>query len=429
LCFTAIAQPSNSDAVISLSLKEAIQLAIKQSPAVQAARFQTYEASSKVDQARSALRPQVAFQAAASNLTTNSRALGFNFPGVPAVVGPLAVLDARVTVQQSIVDRSLKEAVIAAGKRAEAQHWNETDTREATALAIVDKYLQILQSDRQVERARARLATANSLLRQASDLINAGVASKLDESRAEGRMLTEQATLSQLLGQRKIQHIELQQLLGMSPDQPLRLTDSLFPLSEADEEVGRSESLSADVEKRPSTRAVEAEMVALNADKRTTEAERYPVVGIAADYGYFGNVLANRAGTYTLRATISIPIYLGGRVSADERTAEERLRVAEQMLKAERLRARAEIMSAQTALEASRVSYESARRATLAATTGLELARARFEGGLCTNIDVISGQEILAEAEAFEIETLFQYYVARATLARAKGDIMSVFNK
>jgi len=58
-----------------------------------------------------------------------------------------------------------------------------------------------------------------------------------------------------------------------------------------------------------------------------------------------------------------------------------------------------------------------------AADESVELSQLRFEAGLTSNIDVVSAQQDQARADELEIQTLYDYYLAQANLAKAVGDV------
>jgi outer membrane protein TolC len=61
--------------------------------------------------------------------------------------------------------------------------------------------------------------------------------------------------------------------------------------------------------------------------------------------------------------------------------------------------------------------------ATDAARETLELARLRYEGGLTSNLDVVTAQGELAQSEEATIRARYIGWVAEAKFARARGDV------
>jgi outer membrane protein len=57
----------------------------------------------------------------------------------------------------------------------------------------------------------------------------------------------------------------------------------------------------------------------------------------------------------------------------------------------------------------------------------LDLARGRFGAGVTDNIEVISAQDSLARANDNQIDALYRFSEARASLARAIGRVEETF--
>jgi len=126
-------------------------------------------------------------------------------------------------------------------------------------------------------------------------------------------------------------------------------------------------------------------------------------------------------------STARDPLYLGGRTEAQISAASARTSEAGEQLRAARLHTRTEAETSQIELGTARESYLTAARATESARTSPTLAQARFEGGLADNIEVVSAQQALAAAEALGSRYLYEFYIARAKLAKARGNLLSVF--
>jgi outer membrane protein TolC len=415
------------DVPIRLTLRQALEIAARDSPSVQIARLRTAEAASRIDVARSALRPQVDIRVGGAYRTANLGAtLGISLPGLPDVVGPFQQFDARLAVTEKL-DLGSWRGIRAATERAGEQRWREASARESVALAVVDTYLQAVATEARIESAQARLDTANALLVQVRQFNEAGTASRLDEARALTRAEIERSSISALQAERTIRQTMLMNLIGESPGRPVVLLDRLSPPESRPRLVAArfdsSTAVTADM------LAAEAEMRVAIAEKEQIEAARYPTVTVEGDFGTFGRSVVDYQPTYTVRATVSVPLSTGGRVDAAIGAAELRVRSAEQELRQARLQRETDLLSAQVEVDAALGAHAEMAQAVIAARTTVRMAQARFGGGLSTNLDVLAAQEILADAEAVEIQCRYRYYVARARLARASGDIMAIFER
>jgi outer membrane protein TolC len=121
----------------------------------------------------------------------------------------------------------------------------------------------------------------------------------------------------------------------------------------------------------------------------------------------------------TLSATV--PLFDGGVTAQRIREAEarvEQLRAAEAQL---RQGIELDVRRAMLTLASAAEELVAADKIIEQAQEGLRIANVRFTAGVSTNLEVITAQAALSQAEANRIQTLFSVNVARAQLERATG--------
>src|SRR4051794_26680794 len=94
-----------------LSLRQALDVALKQSPQIQIAKLRELQAQSGVRAVRSGLFPQLSIGASSGYENLNLKALGFTAPGLPESTGPLQQFDLRPSLNQTIYDPGLRKAL------------------------------------------------------------------------------------------------------------------------------------------------------------------------------------------------------------------------------------------------------------------------------------------------------------------------------
>ena len=178
-------------------------------------------------EARADLLPQIRASVAESRQTINLEAYGFTLPGVPPLVGPFNVFDARAHVQQSILDLRAIHRTHAAGDALEAARQDELGARDLVVVACGQLYLQALAGEARIAAARAQLATAESLLGIARDRRASGLGAGIEVLRADVQ--------AQSLRQRQIvaeqeaakQKLQLARAIGLPLGQRFRLADPM----------------------------------------------------------------------------------------------------------------------------------------------------------------------------------------------------------
>jgi len=142
---------------------------------------------------------------------------------------------------------------------------------------------------------------------------------------------------------------------------------------------------------------------------------------LSGNYGAAGVNVGNSHGVFLAGATLSIPIFAGGRATADVLQAEATLKQSRQQLENLRAQIDYEIRTALLDLNAAADQVQVARSSLDLANETLTQARDRFTAGVADNLEVIQAQEALATANENYIASLYAHNVAKISLARAIG--------
>ncbi len=119
----------------------------------------------------SQLLPNVNGRLAETRQKVNLAAFGFPLPaGVPAVVGPFDVFDARVGLSQSVFDLHAINDARAQAHDAAAARYSVKSARDLVVLVAANLYLRGLAESARADSADAQLKTAQALFDQAGDL-------------------------------------------------------------------------------------------------------------------------------------------------------------------------------------------------------------------------------------------------------------------
>ena len=342
--------------------------------------------------------------------------LGFNFP---TVIGPFHYFDVRAGLEQSLLDFTRLRNYRAAQENVQAVQFAAQDARDLVVLAVTGGYLQVIASMARVDSARAQVQTAKATYQQAVDRHDAGLAARIDVTRSQVELQTNQQRLTAVENDLAKQKISLARLIGLPPGQDLTLTDTLpyAPLAN----LTLEQALTRAATNRADLKSAEAQVRAAEIAKQAASAERLPTLQVSGDYGVIGTSPVSSHGTFSVTGSVRFPVFQGGRVQADVEQADaalEQRRAEYQDLKG---RVDADVRSAFLDLTsaASQVTVSESNR-TLAADT-LAQARDRFAAGVADTVEVVQAQEAVAAAERDYIAALFAHNLAKASLARAMG--------
>lgn len=411
-----------------LTLKQAVDLALKQNPEVQIAVLNFAESRQDRNLARAGLLPRADLRVSEQAQRENLQALfGRPFPGFSQHIGPFGIFQAGPGFSFPIFDLTAFRRWQAASRETRASHEDVQNVREQTTLMVVSQYLGSLQAAANVTAVQSQVQLAQALYDQASDLQKHGVGTGLDTLRAQVELENEQQRLIESQTQYQTSLYGLSRMLNLDPNRPIELTDKLsffetpeFPGDTTLEQAyaGRPEMLALD------EREHEAEL-----ERKGAREQRLPSLGFNGNWGYTGLGIDSAIPTYTYTATIDVPLVTGGRIRAQVSKSDLELKKIEQARQDLRNRIALEVKTSLAQLEAARHEVDVANQAVKLAEEEVSQARDRFAAGVANNIEVVSAQDSLERAHDNQIVALYTYNQSRADLARATGHIQDLYAK
>jgi outer membrane protein TolC len=409
-----------------LSLKEAVSIAFANSPLLRQAEARVGETAAARDQARAALLPQLSVGVFEALRTVNLEAQGIQVPEIPGIgrpipirVGPFSQFDARGFLNQEVLNFQQRYTHKAAGARLEATEAETLNVRELLTLSVVVGYVNAQRSQASAATLRKQLALSRQLLTITTDRAGQGVASTLDVSRAEQQSNNLQQSLLEAENALTLAKLELAKGIHaqISADYELAEIASFYDTTVPAEK----EALATAFESRPDYRAAQAQLRAAELDLRSSRAERYPSLVFAADYGQSGRKPFQNLNTYRVQGSLNIPVFLGGRISADVRQAQSRIELAEAYIEEVRAQVETDVLSAIANVNSAKRQVAVAESTIALGQQEVDLSTARFTSGVTDNTEVVNAQDRLARAEDNRIRALFHLQMAQAGLQRAMG--------
>jgi len=345
----------------------------------------------------------------------------FGFPAPDPIVGPFNVFDARVSLSQALVDVAAFNTHRAAALNARAETLGIRTARELVVLVAVNLYLEAVTDASRVEVTRAQLDTAEALLRQAQNLKASGLVAGIDVVRASVQVQNQRQKRIVAENEFEKAKLRLVRAIGLPPGQALTLVDAVpfAPLGA----LSLDQALAAAYGARADYLAARDRMAAAEAATRAASAERLPSLVLEADYGTLGQRVSTAHPTYSIAATVKVPLFEGGRERGRRAEADGQLRQRRAEFEDFRGRIDLEVRSAFLDVQAAAQQVEAARTTVSLADEELAQARDRFAAGVVGNIEVTVAQESVAAAAESYIAALYHHNVAKANLARAVGGV------
>ncbi len=416
----SVSQGQPASGPISLSIADAIDRALKYNLGSILAGQDVRIASAARIRSLSELLPKANGTVNETVEQLNLAAFGFtSFPGVPSVIGPFSIFDARAHYAQTAWDFRFFHELKAASERVTASTLGQQDTRELVVLVTTNLYLNAVAGASRVDAARAQLKTAQAVYDRAVVLKDTGVVPGIDVLRSQVQLQGQQQRVIAEENDLAKHKLNLARAIGLPQGQAFNQTDTFVT---ALANIPRLEdALAAALEARADYRRATALVRAAEESRKAAAGRRLPSLFVNADYGAIGVAPGRSHGTVTVGGTLLIPIYTGERAKAEILEADALLeqRKAEESNLRDRIEydVRTADLDIRSAAEQVRVA-QSARDL---AQQQLVQAQDRFSAGVTNGLEVTQAQEAIATADENYISSLYSLNVAEAALARAMG--------
>jgi multidrug efflux system outer membrane protein len=300
---------------------------------------------------------------------------------------------------------------------------NEWAQKEVTSTLVADlatAYFQLRELDLELEISKRTFASRSDSLHLTTTLEEHGIDSLLDVRQSEQLVYTAATEIPDFERQIALQENAISILLGNKPgDVPrgLRLTEQ--PHS-PEIPAGLPSSL---LERRPDVREAEENLIAANAQIGVARAAYFPQISLTGSAGYESPALTNLftgpAGIWNLAASVTQPIFEGGRLKSNVRLAEAQ---HEQMLLTYEQTIQGAFRDVSNGLVAYRKNQEfrvQQEHLLESSRDAARLSEVRFKAGTTDYLEVLTNEtnsfsaELgLAQAQANELIALVQIYQA-----------------
>jgi outer membrane protein TolC len=350
-----------------------------------------------------------------------TRGINFHLPGfsTPTIVGPFDYTDARAYASFSVFDYSLHKSYRAAKESERAAQLSFKDARDLVVQSVANAYLLVIAGSSRVQALRAQVNTDQAIYERTADQKRAGTAAAIDVLRANVELQQQQQQLIAQQNQVAKDKLALGRVIGLPAGQQFAITDTepYSPLAA----MTPDQALRTAFEQRADFQSARASVRAADDSVSAARAERYPNVGVAADYGDVGSTLNNSHGTFTFVAFAKFNIFDGGRISGDIVQAQAALKQRQDEMADLSGQIDYQVRAALLDMESAADLVAVARNNLNLANQTLSQAHDRFASGVTDTIEVVQAQGSVAIANDNLISALYAHNLAKVELARALG--------
>jgi outer membrane protein TolC len=409
-----------SNEVIRLTLQEAVNMALRYNlGAIESGENAQITRGQRLI-ALSNMLPQVGAGASENVSQVSVATLGIkNVPGIPRVIGPYSYSTVDATLTQTLFSFESIQRFRAARTAEQAAQLSYQDILDVVTLTVGNAYLQVIETSSRIEAQQAQVRNAQALYDQAVGEYQAGTSPRIDATRTEVQLHTEEYNLSVARNNFAIAKLTLARAIGLPLGQAFEIADQL-PYSDINPptiEDALKTAYSSRSDFRAALDSQKAAQQTLSADK----GERYPVVAVNGDYGDVGTTFGHSNGNFSVQAGVRIPIFTGGRIKGDITQAEAALR--QRKAEAENTRGQVDydVRTAFLNLNADKEQVDVAQKNVALANENLARSKDRFTSGVTDSVEVVQSEQSLASANDQYITSVYNHNLAKLMLARSLG--------
>ncbi len=408
-----------------LTLKQTIELAIRNSRSIQESRLTLERTQASLREAEAQNFPTVAANggltfSAQDRAVANATNTGFD--GTSSTNS--TSLSATVQTSYSVFTSGQRSAAIRASRgQVRFQELQLESDTEQLILDVTNNYYDLQGAIEQVRIARDTLTQAEQSLRDAQALERAGVGTRFDVLQAEVDRANAQQDLTQQISQQEIARRQIVQQLGLSQSVDITAADPIVPAGVWDLSLEQSIVLAYKNRAELEQQLVQREISTQN--RRRALAQLGPQVTLQASSGVSRTLDTNQGAVYegflpNFSATVGVnwTLFDGGQARAQADQQESNIAIAENQFASNREQIRFQVEQAYSTLRSSFDNIQVTALAVQNATEALRLARLRFQAGVGTQTDVLQQQTALTRAEVNSLTAILNYNRAIASLQR-----------
>jgi multidrug efflux system outer membrane protein len=303
-----------------------------------------------------------------------------------------------------------------------ATEWARQEVVSTLVANVAAAYFQLRALDLQLVISKRTLDSRQESLRLTRVLANGGATSLLDVRQAEQLVFTAAAEIATLQQQIEQQENFLSILMGQNPGDIARgqsLTEQHQP---PEIPPGLPSEL---LERRPDIREAEEQLIAANAEIGVARAAYFPQISLNGTGGLQSSALSNLftgpAGAWSFGASLTQPIFTGGKLRSGVRLAEARQKTAVLVYQQSIQTA---FRSVSDALVASRKAREFREQEELlfqSAQDAARLSHMRYTGGVTGYLEVLTNETNAFSAELAVVQAHQNELLALVELYEALG--------
>jgi outer membrane protein len=427
LAFPALAQES-------LTLEQAVDLALQKHPAIEAAGQQVKAAEARIGQARSGYLPKVNYQEMAarsnnpvfvfSSLLTQHQFTEQNF-NINQLNRPgfLDNFQSLVSVDQTIWDnRATKNQVKMAETGRAISAEDERRERLNTTTRVVQAYFGATLAQAALDTAQEAVKSAEADLKRAESVRAAGMSTEADVLSIRVHLADVREQQVRRAADLEVARAALNEALGLPLDTLHQLATALNPATLTTAEATTFESQA--LQQRPEIRQVRLAENLAEQQRSVAKSTWWPSIGARAQFEADRQTFFDKGGAnWWFGATLRWNLFNG--FADKEKVAEASYLAASAKAKERQLDTglRLEVRRALASLKAANERIRLTTETVAQAEESLRITKNRYDAGMATVTDLLRTETALLDARTRRLSAVYDQRLAATSVELAAGTL------
>ena len=418
----AAAAPAFAD-----TLRDAIALAYRTNPTLQAQRATQRALDEQIPQARAGLRPEVSATVSASYQRTDgadTAGSDLDGDGIVDIPGSDNVTEtdsgaAALSVSQTLYSGGqISRGIDAAEANVRSGREQLRSVEQSVMQSVIQAYVDVLR-DLEILRIReANLGVLRRQLEETNARFEVGEITRTDVAQAESRLAQSESALASAQAQLSISRAAYAAVVGQAP------ADLEAPPALPGVPTDFESALDIGLAENPEIRAAAYDLEAAEAEAAQARSAYLPSVSVSASYGgqdELSSFNLSRNRSFEAGATLSVPLFTGGLNRSRVAQALEQANAAKIAVRGAERTVLQDVSNAYAQIIQTNAQLVAGEEAVRAARIAAEGVRQEQQVGLRTTLDVLNAELELRDAEVDLVQARRDQYVAQASLLVAMG--------
>jgi len=374
------------------SLEEALSLAYKKNPSIQAKRANLRSIDELVSLSSSEFYPKIRFIGSYGETVTN-----YNDTNEIKLKPSVAKVEAEQIIFSGgrLLNNRSQSLNLVAASRADLNI-----LEQEVLFSAAEAFFNVLTSQKIIELREVNLNVLNERLEVAKIQFEVGELTLTDVAQSEARLSLSQANLAEARSILEKNKAIYKSIIGVSPQ---NLSNDFIPLSLP---ITIEEALSEANTKSPYIKFAEKSELSSRFGIKSAKSKLLPSLRLIGEFSNSDEMLFNMDGDgYQLMGVVSMPIFSGGLNWSNIRKAQEiNIRDKFQLVEARRF-VEQEVRSAFSQYHSSLIKVNSSKKQFEANKIALEGVKEEFELGTRTNLDVLDAEQEFLDSQVSMISS------------------------